>query len=91
MRIFSVLTDEAVREATDLLTPEALRRSRDRVRPRPRPARGDSFFDPPCEELVDRLAEAAFSRGSFRVGPDDGLLLCDPGRLTGRTAPAGDR
>ncbi|MFI1284207.1 hypothetical protein ACH4U5_26235 [Streptomyces sp. NPDC020858] len=87
VRIFSVLTDEAAREATDLLTPEALRRPREQVRPQP--ATGDSLFDLPCpalpcEELVDRLAGAAFSAGSFRVGPDDGLLLCDPGWLTER-------
>ncbi|MFF0061401.1 hypothetical protein ACFYRC_07605 [Streptomyces sp. NPDC005279] len=82
VRTFSVLTDEAVREATDLLTPDALCRPREQVQPRP--ATGDSLFDLPCEELADRLAEAAFSADSFRVSPDDGLLLCDPGWL-GRT------
>jgi hypothetical protein len=79
VRIFSVLTDEAIREATDLLTVRALRRT---PAPSPaRPATTNSFFGLPCTELADRFAEAALTASSFPVSPDDGLLLCDPGWL----------
>ncbi|MEU6676612.1 hypothetical protein [Streptomyces sp. NPDC046925] len=82
VRIFGILTDEALREATELLTVQTLRRE-PASRP-PRPAAADSFFDMPCEELADRIADAAVAIGSLPIGSDDGLLLCDPGWLAGQ-------
>ncbi|MFJ4584914.1 hypothetical protein [Streptomyces echinatus] len=81
VRIFSVLTREAVREATDLLTVDALRPP---MAPRPpRHTSADSLFDLPCDALAPGLAGAALTTGSLPLSQDDGLLLCDlewPGR-----------
>ncbi|MFC7267113.1 hypothetical protein [Streptomyces lutosisoli] len=83
VRIFSILTDEAVREATDLLTVDALCRAT--VPRSTRPTMPNSFFDLPCGEPADGLANAALTNGSLPVSPDDGLLLCDPAWLAERT------
>jgi hypothetical protein len=75
VRIFSILTDEGVKEATDQLTIDTLRRA---TAPRPpQPTKANSFFDLPCAELADRVADAALTTGSYPVRADDGLLLCD--------------
>lgn len=76
VRIFSVLTDEALKEATELLTLDALRTS-PASRP-PRPNTPGSFFDLPCADLPARLADAALTGEALPIAPDDSLLLCDP-------------
>ncbi|MGW7284021.1 hypothetical protein ACWGH4_00755 [Streptomyces sp. NPDC054847] len=80
VRIFSVLTDEALKEATELLTLDALSAS-----PACRPSRPNtpgSFFDLPCADLPARLADAALIGEALPIAPDDGLLLCDPDWLS---------
>ncbi|MFF1918469.1 hypothetical protein ACFVYE_44565 [Streptomyces sp. NPDC058239] len=81
VRIFSVLTTEAIREATGLLTVDALRRA---ISPR-QPTTLNSFFDLPCGELGNHIADTALATGSLPLKPDDGLLLCDPTWLAERT------
>ncbi|MFC5216607.1 hypothetical protein [Streptomyces coerulescens] len=81
VRIFSVLTTEALKEATGLLTVDTLRGATSPHRPTtPR-----SFFDLPCGELGNHIAETALTTGSLPLGTDDGLLLCDPTWLAKRT------
>ncbi|MFE5482294.1 hypothetical protein [Streptomyces sp. NPDC056527] len=80
VRIFSVLTDEALEEATDLLTLDALRTAP--ASRAPLPSTPNSFFDLPCADLPTRLADTALTGGSLPIAPDDGLLLCDPDWLT---------
>ncbi|MFC5160487.1 hypothetical protein ACFPOI_17155 [Nonomuraea angiospora] len=80
VRIFSVLTDEARKEAAHLLTLDALRTA-PAARP-PRPSTPNSFFDLPCADLPARLAETVFTGDALPIAPDDGLLLCDPGWLS---------
>ncbi|MER7693208.1 hypothetical protein [Streptomyces sp. NPDC097610] len=80
VRVFGILTDEAVREATDLLTVDMLRKA---TAP-PRTTTPNSFFDLPCGQLGERIADAALTTGFLSLEPDDGLLLCDPTWLVGR-------
>ncbi|MBY8846216.1 hypothetical protein [Streptomyces sp. SP2-10] len=86
VRIFSVLTEEAVREATDLLTVDAP--PRPAAPGPPHHAPGDTLFDLPCDALAAGLADAALSTGSLPLSQDDGLLLCDP-QWPGRPFTAG--
>ncbi|MER5471046.1 hypothetical protein [Streptomyces sp. NPDC002685] len=80
IRIFSVLTDEAFKEATHVLTVDALR-TVPASRP-PWPSTSNSFFDLPCADLPARLADAALTGDTLPIAPDDGLLLCDPDWLS---------
>ncbi|MFF8917436.1 hypothetical protein ACF08M_30045 [Streptomyces sp. NPDC015032] len=80
VRIFSVLTDEAFKEATQLLTLDAPRTAPAPCPPRP--STPNSFFDLPCAHLPARLADAALTGDALPIAPDDGLLLCDPDWLS---------
>jgi len=82
VRIFSVLSDEALKEATDLLTLDALRNN---TVPRPpRSGASSTFFDVPLADLPSRLANAALTGDALPLSADDGLLLCDPDWLSHR-------
>ncbi|MFD7489860.1 hypothetical protein [Streptomyces mirabilis] len=80
-RIFGILTTEAIEEATGLLTVDTLRRTP----PSRQPTAPNSFFDLPCGEVGNHIADTALTTGSLPLQPDDGLLLCDPTWLAERT------
>lgn len=75
VRIFSVLTTEAMADARSLLTPEQL--------DTPRTADStagpavESVFDVPQRDLVDWMALAAWRGEPVPLAADDHLLLCD--------------
>jgi DNA-directed RNA polymerase beta' subunit len=80
-KIFSILTDSATQEAERLLTPARLQ---DAGRPgtQCRPA-GNSIFDLTRENLIDTLAQAAWTGTPFPLLPEDSLLLCAADWATG--------
>jgi DNA-directed RNA polymerase subunit beta' len=81
VKLFSILTDQATREAADLLTPSRLQQAGcdgpyDQTVP-------PSLFDLRQEKLIDGVSQAALSGRPFQLAPADHLLLCDTDWPTG--------
>jgi hypothetical protein len=75
VRVLSVITDGAIREAASLLTPSRLTEV-----PSPDAASrltSNSVFDLPQPELIDKISLAAWEPVTFPLIPEDHLLLCD--------------